>query len=227
MKLLTVSQARSALSKTFWLIMTCTTLSVQALDFDTDHCFDDNDPLDPLMIDLGQDGFQLGNEGEGVMFDLFANGDPVHMQWTAVNGNEAFVVLDKNGNGLADNGSEMLTNYNPLILENRVAPNGFVDLAQYDNPQLGGNNDGYITIDDQVWQEMLLWLDSNADGIATPEEMLSPASVGITRLDIIPKENNRVDPAGNLLPLWAWAKNDNHQGNNKYKMIDVLFKPLE
>lgn len=222
-----ISQARSALKPVGFMLFGLFAFNTWALDFDHDHCFDDNDPLDPLMIDLGQDGFKLGEAGRGVLFDLFANGEPVRMQWTAIDGNEAFVILDKNGNGLADDGSELLTNYNPLVLENRVAPNGFVDLAQYDHPTLGGDDDGYITAKDQIWQELMLWLDKNADGVATPNEMFTPQSFGLTHLNTIPKQNNRRDSAGNLLPLWAWAKNNNHHGNNKYKMIDVLFKPLQ
>jgi hypothetical protein len=186
--------------------------------------FDDpQTPLDPLVIDLGQDGIHLGEKGVGVMFDLMANGSPIRMQWTAPGGNEAFVVIDKNGNGIADDGSELLTNYNWLMLENTVAANGFADLAQYDQTALGGNDDGFISNADAVWHELNLWLDKNADGISTAHEMIKPANIGLTHFYTIPKENKRRDPAGNLLPLWSWGKNATAHGNNKFKMIDVFF----
>ncbi len=227
MKIVHTAKAKLALKTLICLIFGLLGGVVHAVDIDTDHCFNDNDPLDPLMVDLGQNGFQLGEPGAGVWFDLFANGEPVKMQWSRQGGDEAFVIFDQNGNGLADNGAEMFTNYNPLVLENRVAPNGFIDLAQYDQPQLGGNNDGYISNDDAIWPQLMLWLDNNADGIATADEMLLPESAGLTHFYTIPKHNGRRDNAGNKLPLWAWAKNAGHQGNNQYKMIDVLFKPVE
>jgi len=183
--------------------------------------------FDPLLVDLGQDGIHLGKEGEGVVFDLAGNGNPIAMQWTAKGGNEAFIVVDKNGNGIVDDGSELLTNFNLLLLENIAAPNGFADLAQYDHPELGGNDDGFITVADQVWSQINLWLDINADGISTLDEMLKPEGVEISRFNTVPKINNRTDPAGNILPLWAWAKNLTSQtGNTRYKMIDVFFKPI-
>jgi hypothetical protein len=189
--------------------------------------FDDpQTPLDPLIVDLGQDGIHLGEKGVGIVFDLMATGSPVKMQWTAPNGNDAFVVFDRNGNGVVDDGSELFTNYNMLQLENTAAPNGFADLAQYDNVELGGNDDGFITDSDQVWPDLRLWLDRNADGVSTPDEMLKPAAMGLTHLYTIPKDNNRTDPAGNVLPLWAWAKNKAAKGNNKFKMIDVFFKTV-
>lgn len=183
--------------------------------------------LDPLIIDLGQDGIHLGDRDETVVFDLAGNGNPMPMQWTAPNGNEAFLMIDKNGNGIVDDGSELFTNFNLLLLEHTPAPNGFADLAQYDALELGGNDDGFITIADQVWSQLNLWLDLNADGISTLDEVLKPDAININRFDTIPKINNRTDPAGNRIPLWSWAKDlTNTTGNRRYKMVDVFFKPL-
>lgn len=221
------SQAKSALNKLLIVLLSSLTFTANAF-LDPFDCEAFDPPyMDPLIVDLGQDGIHLGQKGHGVMFDLYGTGTLVKSQWTAPQGNEAFLIYDKNGNGLVDSGLEMFTNYNPLILENRIAPNGFVDLAQYDQPILGGNDDGLISDDDQIWQELLLWLDKNADGVATLNEMLKLADVGLTRLNTIPKDNNRQDPAGNRLPLWAWAKADNVQGNSKFKMVDVFFKALD
>ncbi|MFT4928419.1 MAG: hypothetical protein ACI8WB_004538, partial [Phenylobacterium sp.] len=66
------------------------------------------------------------------------------------------------------------------------------------------------------------WIDLNADGVSSSDEMRSFQSIGITHLDIRSKENNRVDDAGNWLPMWSWVT----AGNKKYKMIDVCFKSL-
>lgn len=180
---------------------------------------------DPLIIDLGQDGLHLGPAGHTVNFDMAGTGIAIEMQWVKPNGNEAFLVMDKNGNGIVDDGTEMFTNYGYLILEDRTADNGFVELAQYDNLNLGGNDDAYIDANDEIWSRLSLWLDINADGISTPNEMLSLEDAELTRLGAIAKENSgRRDEAGNVIPLWAWVFNDNATGNKKHKMYDVFFK---
>jgi hypothetical protein len=207
-----------------------TTISAMAMLFATttaQAAFPICEPLDPLLIDLGQDGFHFGPKGVGVDFDLLGIGQSIHMQWVATGGNDAFLIADNNANGIVDDGSELFGNGTRLILESDSrAPNGFVGLAQYDDPQLGGNNDGYINQDDEIWPVLGLWLDKNADGISTADEMINLDEFGITRIGIIPRQHNRYDSAGNWMPLWSWTKNENVRGKSKYKMVDVIFKQL-
>lgn len=177
----------------------------------------------PILIDLGHDGIHLGQADVGVEFDLLATGKPLTLQWVAPQGNEAFLALDRNYNRTIDDGSELFGNGTPLASNpTEKSPNGFVALAQYDNPELGGNNDGYITSADEVWHQLLLWLDSNADGQSSPNEIHTLSAYGIHQLETIPKQSDRQDQAGNLLPLWAWAESEQH----KLKMVDVYFKVL-
>ncbi|MFT4929801.1 MAG: hypothetical protein ACI8WB_005936 [Phenylobacterium sp.] len=205
----------------------------------------DDEGSTPLVIDLGQDGIHFGAAGVGVYFDINADAQQNYLQWVAIDGNEAFVVRDLNGNGIVDDGSELfgigtdmvqqtrplknggLTPIdNPSSNDSNKALNGFIALAQHDLPALGGTNDGFIAADDAIWPELALWLDLNADGISSSDEMLSLQSYGITHLDITPKENNRTDAAGNWIPLWSWATNRDKKQQNKYKMVDVYFKNL-
>ncbi|MCJ8275079.1 MAG: hypothetical protein MJK04_37460 [Psychrosphaera sp.] len=204
---------------------------------------------DPLLIDLGQDGIHLGEAGVAVVFDMRGDGNPISMQWVAYNTNEAFLVQDLNHNGVVDDGSELFGNGTRMVplhitsgsdqrpLKSKfaaqiqlnaveLAPNGFVALAQYDHGVLGGNDDGYISPQDSIWSQLSLWLDSNADGISTSNEMLGLDDIGINQLNIIPKYNNRMDAAGNSIPMWSWAKNENAVNHGKYKMVDVVFKPV-
>jgi hypothetical protein len=188
----------------------------------------DPDYDDPLLIDLGQDGIHLGPAGVTVLFDMLGNGNKTKMQWLENNGNDAFLVHDLNQNGRIDDGTELFGNGTVLHLmgdsDAFKSPNGFVALAQFDQQELGGNDDGFISADDEIWSELQLWLDIDANGQSTETEIMSLDDVGLTHLDIIPKENNRTDPAGNLLPLWSWSYNQNINGHNKFKMVDVFFK---
>jgi hypothetical protein len=66
--------------------------------------------------------------------------------------------------------------------------------------------------------------DVNADGVSTANEMRSLRSYGITALEIIPKIRKRMDEAGNILPYWAWALQENRGG--RAAMVDVYFQQL-
>jgi hypothetical protein len=178
----------------------------------------------PIVVDLGHNGIDLGRAGVGVHFDVDNDGIPELVQWVKPRGDEAFLTLDRNNNGIIDNGGELFGVGTPMALEGSTATNGFVGLAQYDSRSLGGNDDGWISAADQIWPHLSLWLDSNADGVSTPKEMLKPESVGFTAFETIPRSHKYYDDAGNILPLWAWAK-----GERRFErslMVDVFFLVL-
>lgn len=62
----------------------------------------------PIIIDLNDDGLNLTSVFNGVNFDF--NNDDVkeRMAWTSSFSDDAFLVLDRNGNGLIDGGRELL-----------------------------------------------------------------------------------------------------------------------
>jgi hypothetical protein len=177
----------------------------------------------PIVVDTHRDGIQLGPAGRTVSFDVNADGQPDTVQWVRPGGDEAFLALDRNRNGVVDDGAELFGVGTPLI-EGGTAPNGFVGLAQYDRPLLGGNDDGVISRADAVWQELTLWVDSNADGIANRKEMRRPESFGLTSFGVIPKVRRYIDPAGNSLPYWAWAGATGRPA--RALMVDVYFLQL-
>ena len=178
----------------------------------------------PLVIDLGNDGINLGERGAGVYFDIDSDGVRDHMQWVRRGGDEGFLAMDRSGNGLVDDGSELFGVGTPMVLEGRNAPNGFVGLAQYDTRELGGNDDGLINADDAIWPQLRIWVDVNADGVATSNEMRTLKSFGITALETIPKGRRYYDAAGNLIPYWAWAMQRAKPG--RALMVDVFFRML-
>lgn len=173
----------------------------------------------PIVVDVDRNGIKLGPAGRGVSFDVNADGFPDFVQWVRPGGDEAFLAVDRNHNGVVDDGSELFGVGTPLF-EGGKAPNGFVGLAQYDQPMLGGNDDGLITSEDSIWIDLSMWLDSNADGISTADEMRRPEALGFRSFGTIPKVRRYVDPAGNLLPYWAWATTAR---GPKAIMVDVYF----
>ena len=71
---------------------------------------------------------------------------------------------------------------------------------------------------------MRIWLDLNADGVSTRDEMRSLRAHGITALETIPKVRKYFDAAGNAIPYWAWATLREHPG--RALMVDVFFRVL-
>src|SRR6185436_8116447 len=101
--------------------------------------------------------YRLTGSDSPVVFDIEASGTPVRIGWTAAHTDEAFLCLDRNGNGTIDDGSELFGNATPMP-GGKPASNGFVALAQYD-----GNHDAVLDEDDPIWPQLLLWRDLNHD----------------------------------------------------------------
>lgn len=188
-----------------------------------------NDPcnVSPIVLDLDKNGFSFGGPATAVHFDIYGSGSPILMHWVVPNENDAFLVYDANRNGLVDDGSELFGNGSRMILQNnQLAPNGFVALGQHDLPELGGNNDGFIDPRDAIWSQLYLWLDQDADGTSTYDEMIALNELDLQHLETIPRDLHQFDQWGNWLPYWATAL----ATGGPIDMVDVFFRivqPLE
>jgi len=145
----------------------------------------------PIVINFENGGYRLTGADSPVTFDIAAAGQPVRIGWTAAGVDEAFLCLDRNGNGKIDNGAEMFGSSTPLKDGTR-APNGFVALAEFDD-----NHDGIIDERDAVWNRLLLWRDLNHDGISQPNELAPVVGSGLTAISLDYHYTGRRDVSGN------------------------------
>jgi hypothetical protein len=172
----------------------------------------------PIVLDLGKDGIALTDKDGGVPFDLNGDGDKELLSWTAAGAEDAWLALDRNGNGIIDDGRELFGNSTPQPDPPKGSEqNGFLALAVFDTAENGGNGNGKIDEGDSIYPILLLWCDSNHNGISEPEEMKSLSSYGITAIDLDYKLSRKTDEFGNRfgyrakitvwnskINQWAW-----------------------
>lgn len=149
----------------------------------------------PIIIDLSGKGFRLTSAQDGVQFDIMGTGKPIQIAWTAPGVDNAFLVLDRDGNGKIDSGKELFGNYTAQPPSEER--NGFLALALFDQPENGGNGDGVIDAKDLVYSSLRLWIDGNHDGISQPEELFKLPDRGVMSISLNYKEAGRTDQYGN------------------------------
>jgi len=154
------------------------------------------DPGDtPIVVDLDRGGFRLTGLAGGVEFDVDADGAAERVAWTAAGSEDAWLALDRNGNGRVDDGGELFGNHTPQPPSS--TPHGYLALAVFDEAAEGGDGDGWITAADAAYSELRLWTDRDRDGVSQPTELSTLAERGVEAIDLRFVESRRKDRHGN------------------------------
>jgi hypothetical protein len=143
------------------------------------------------------------------MFDLNNNGITNWIPWTIAQTDDAWLSLDRDGNGKINSGAELFGNFTPqpeppLGQEK----NGFLALAEYDKPVNGGNGDGLITQSDAVFRSLRLWQDINHNGISETSELLSVQTAHVAVIQLDYKLSKYADEFGNQFRYRAKVKDN-------------------
>ncbi len=166
----------------------------------------------PILISLNRESeYLLTSEVDGVPFDLNGDGMLEQVSWTDASSDVAFLAMDRDGDGAITSGKELFGN-NTLP----GVTNGFIALRQMAMETNGNVMRGSVSSDDPIFKKLLLWTDSNHNGISEPselrraDELLSAVGLGYT-------PNNRRDKHGNRFLFEGWAHRRTAPGKNRPK----------
>lgn len=174
----------------------------------------------PIVIDVVGDGVALTDAHAGVLFDMGIDGTLDRVAWTRPGSDDAWLVLDRNKNGIIDNGSELFGNM--ASQPPSVERNGFLALAQFDLHANGGNGDGIVDKNDKVFSDLRLWTDANHDGRSSPAELQSLKTAGLRALDLNYKDSRRQDQFGNKFRYRAKITGDRGGVDSKWAWDVIL-----
>lgn len=142
----------------------------------------------PLVFDLDGDGLEITPvDGSTVQFDM--DGDGVRDTTGWVGGDDGFLALDRNGNGLIDDIGEI-----SFVGDAEGAMSDLEGLRAYDS-----DGDGYFDDGDAQFASFLIWRDENHDGISQAHEMKTLGEWGIRAINLSMTLTGNVDEGDNIL----------------------------
>lgn len=172
---------------------------------------------EPLILDLDGNGIQLSGLADPVIFDIDGDGILDTTAWTARGSDDAFLILDADGDRFVDGAKE--------LFGSATARHAFEALSRHDWPENGGNEDGVIDQKDRVWAHLRLWIDADHDGSSAPNgEIVTLQSRGIVRLNLEYLELTAEDRYGNRVDYWGTYVRRKGQDTTFWDMYGVTFR---
>jgi len=162
---------------------------------------------DPLTLDLDGDGLEtVGiDSANPILFDHDGDGLKNATGW--IKPDDGFLVLDRDGNGTIDDGTELFGDSTPLDAGSKAA-DGFDALSQEDT-----NHDGIVDANDTNFANLRIWRDVDSDGITDEGELHTLESLGVAGLHVAKTENTtRLSNGNQIADLGSYIRTDGTEG---------------
>lgn len=165
--------------------------------------------VDPLVFDMNGDGFSFRGAEDGVDFDM--DGDGASRRMGFISGDDAFLFIDSNGDGVVSDGRQLFGNQDGYA-------NGFEKLRELDE-----NGDGVIDESDSAYDQLRLWVERTEDGVCEEGETMSLREAGISSINLGYEDVRVDDGKGNLVSqVGSYTRDDGSTG----AAVDVWFQAL-
>lgn len=166
---------------------------------------------DPIILDLDKNGFALSSIGDGVSFDIDADGNKDQIAWTSDDG---ILAYDANGNGTIDDGSEIFT---PDFNGGKFA-SGVAALASLDS-----NGDGKIDAGDAAFKDLKIWVDADNDGISDDGELSSLSDNDVASISLTTDQTGGEEDGQTVFAEGEFTFEDGSTGDFLEVGFDTIF----
>lgn len=175
--------------------------------------FECTNAVTPIIISLAPGAqYELTSAADGVVFDGNGDGIPEQIAWTPPDSKIAFLAMDRDGDGKITSGKELFGGHTiPGV------GSGFDALGEMAMQMNGGIRSGSVTSDDPLFSRLLLWTDTNHNGISEAWE-LQPASTYLSAIGLgALTTTRRQDRFGNVFGYQGWVYVRTASGRNDVK----------
>jgi hypothetical protein len=146
----------------------------------------------PMVVSIDRrSAYSLTSVEDGVRFDIDADGDVEQVAWTEPGSDLAFLAFDRNGDGTIRAGDELIGHRTLPGLEKELEI-GMVLVGKANTARKHGRLDGRHPL----FRKMLLWTDTNHNGISERTE-LRPAEEVVSTIGLSLAGHHWKDRAGN------------------------------
>lgn len=145
-------------------------------------------PVAPIVFDLDGDGIEFVSMDAGVTYDHDDDGVRDRTGW--VGADDAFLALDRNGDGVIAGRNEL-----SFVGDVDGAVSDLEGLRAFDT-----NANGLLDSGDAGFDSFRIWQDLNQDGVSQEDELRSLAAAGVVSLNLTLTETDLPsDPSENAL----------------------------